>query len=171
MRRVRKDFSGRETPLFQTMVLQVQEEIDEAVYEEMDDSLKRTATPATSLDAEHDRGNINKTQSKATLNEPSSSGTSLGSGPKGNTLRSGEDRLKLKELMKLCTTLQSRVLALETLKTAQAQEITSLKLRVKKIEKRNKSRTHKLKRLYKVGMSARIESSKDEGLGEEDASK
>ncbi|GJS84145.1 putative ribonuclease H-like domain-containing protein [Tanacetum coccineum] len=40
---------------------------DKAVYEEMDDSLKRAATTATSLDAERDRGNINKTQSKATL--------------------------------------------------------------------------------------------------------
>ncbi|GKB86677.1 putative ribonuclease H-like domain-containing protein, partial [Tanacetum coccineum] len=53
---------------------------DEAVYEEMDDSLKRAATTATSLDAEQDRGNINKTQSKATLNEPSSLGTNSGSG-------------------------------------------------------------------------------------------
>ncbi|GKB26026.1 hypothetical protein Tco_0865427, partial [Tanacetum coccineum] len=33
------------------------------------------------------------------------------------------------------------------------------------------SRTHKLKRLYKVGLSRRMESSKDEGLCEEDASK
>ncbi|GJZ09687.1 hypothetical protein Tco_0543970 [Tanacetum coccineum] len=50
--------------------------IDEAVYEEMDGSLEMAATTATSLDAEHDRGNINKTHSKATLNEPSSLGTS-----------------------------------------------------------------------------------------------
>ncbi|GJS56668.1 hypothetical protein Tco_0651452 [Tanacetum coccineum] len=49
---------------------------DKAVYEEMDDSLERAATTATSLDAKQDRGNINKTQSKATLNEPSSLGTS-----------------------------------------------------------------------------------------------
>ncbi|GJR01314.1 putative ribonuclease H-like domain-containing protein [Tanacetum coccineum] len=55
--------------------------VDEAVYEEMDDILERVATTATSLDAEHDRGNINKTQSKATLNEPSSLGTSSSSGP------------------------------------------------------------------------------------------
>ncbi|GJY44951.1 hypothetical protein Tco_0433164 [Tanacetum coccineum] len=51
---------------------------DEAIYEEIDDSLERVATTATSLDAEQDRGNINKTQSKATLNEPSSLGTSSG---------------------------------------------------------------------------------------------
>ncbi|GJX29457.1 hypothetical protein Tco_0237536 [Tanacetum coccineum] len=49
---------------------------------------------------------------------------------RGNTLRSGEDRVKLEELMVLCTTLQSRVLALETTKTTQAIEITSLKNQV-----------------------------------------
>ncbi|GJT06295.1 hypothetical protein Tco_0840757 [Tanacetum coccineum] len=158
--------------------------VDEAVNEEMDDSLVRATTTATSLDAEQDRGNINKTRSKATLNEPSSPGTSLGSGPRcqetmgdtiaqtrfenvskhsndpllarGNTLRSGEDRLKLKELMELCTNLQTRVLDLETSKTTQANEIASLKRRVKKLERRNKPRTHGLKILYKVGSSRRI---------------
>ncbi|GJZ76008.1 hypothetical protein Tco_0640473 [Tanacetum coccineum] len=86
-------------------------------------------------------------------------------------LLSGEDSLKLEELMALCTTLQSRVLALETTKTSQAQEITSLKKRVNRLNKKKRSRTHGLKRLYKVGLSRRVESSDDEGLGEEDASK
>ncbi|GJS51895.1 hypothetical protein Tco_0625257 [Tanacetum coccineum] len=173
MRRVGKCFSGRETPLFQTMVVQDQSEMgkDEDVNEEMDDSLVRAATTATSLYAEQDRGDIYKTRSKATLNEPSSPGTSSGSGPRGNTLRSGEDRMKLKELMELCTNLQTRVLDLETTKTTQANEIASLKRRVKKLERSNKSRTHQLKRLYKVGSSRRVESSKDDGLGEEDAFK
>ncbi|GJX86033.1 hypothetical protein Tco_0336807 [Tanacetum coccineum] len=55
---------------------------DEAVYKEMDDSLERAATTATSLDVEQDRGNIIKTQSKATPNEPCSPGTSSGGGPR-----------------------------------------------------------------------------------------
>ncbi|GJS50362.1 hypothetical protein Tco_0600483 [Tanacetum coccineum] len=84
MRRVGKGFSGRETPLFPIIVVQNQEEMgeDEAVYEERDDSLERAATTATGLDVEQDRGNINKTQSKATPNEPSSLGTSSGGGPR-----------------------------------------------------------------------------------------
>ncbi|GKB81922.1 hypothetical protein Tco_0948817 [Tanacetum coccineum] len=87
-------------------------------------------------------------------------------------LLSGEDRLKLNKLMELCTNLSQRVLDLENTKTSQAAEITELKERVKKLERRNKSRTPWLKRLRKVGRTARIESSKDEGLGEqEDASK
>ncbi|GJR30962.1 hypothetical protein Tco_1107194 [Tanacetum coccineum] len=124
---------------------------DEAVYEEMDDNLERVATTATSLDAKQDRGNINKTQSKATLNEPSSLGTSSGSGPRDqetmgdtiaqtgfenvsktfndsllvgvNTPRSDEDSLKLKELMELCTNFQNRVIDLEKTKTSLAQGI------------------------------------------------
>ncbi|GKB02056.1 hypothetical protein Tco_0830100 [Tanacetum coccineum] len=171
---------------------------DEAVYKELNDSLVRAATTASSLEAEQDSGNITKTRSKATLNEPSSSGTSLGSGPrrqetmgdtiaqtrfenvsklsndpllaKGNTLRSGKDSLKLNELMELCINLQQKVLDLGTTKTTQANEIASLKRRVKKLERRNKSRTHRLKRLYKLGLTARVKSSKDESLGE-DASK
>ncbi|GJS12110.1 hypothetical protein Tco_0368906 [Tanacetum coccineum] len=139
MKRVGKGFSGRETPLFPTMVVQNQAKMgegsvpqpsgpttnvaDEAVYEEMDDSLERAATTASGLDAEHDRGG----------------------GP--------------------------RVLALKTTKTTQANEIDSLKRRVKRLEKKDRKRTHKLKRLYKVDLTARVESSEDEGLGEEDASK
>nr|GFA32920.1 hypothetical protein [Tanacetum cinerariifolium] len=94
---------------------------DEAIYKELDNSLVRVATNASSLEAEHDSGNINKTQSKATPNESSSQGTDSGGGP--------------------------RVLDLEKTKTTQALEITSLKRRVKKLKK--KQRTHKLKRLYK----------------------
>ncbi|GKD84304.1 hypothetical protein Tco_1355458, partial [Tanacetum coccineum] len=41
-------------------------------------------------------------------------------------------------------------------------EIDSLKRRVKKLKKKRSSRTHKLKRLYKVGLIARVESSSDE---------
>nr|GEU54282.1 hypothetical protein [Tanacetum cinerariifolium] len=88
-----------------------------------------------------------------------------------NTLGSGEDRLKLNELMKLCTKMSERVLNLETTNTNQAKEISRLKKRVKRLEKKKKSRTHALKRLHKVGLSARVESSDEESLGEGDASK
>ncbi|GKD83204.1 hypothetical protein Tco_1350043, partial [Tanacetum coccineum] len=87
-------------------------------------------------------------------------------------LLSGEDSIKLNELMEICTKLSQRVLDLETTKTTQALEIDILKRRVKKLEKKNRSRTHALKRLYKVGLSAKVISSDDEGLGDqEDASK
>ncbi|GKB36250.1 hypothetical protein Tco_0881192 [Tanacetum coccineum] len=81
---------------------------------------------------------------------------------RGNTLQSDEDRLKLKKIMELCTNLQQRVLDLEKIKTSQHNEIVSLKRRVKKLEKKNRSRTHKLKRLRKIGATARVESFCDE---------
>nr|GEU91915.1 ribonuclease H-like domain-containing protein [Tanacetum cinerariifolium] len=78
MRRVGKDFSKRETPLFPTMMVQAQEEMgeDESVNKEMNDSLVRAATTTSSLEVEQDSG--------------------------VNTPRSDEDSLKLKELMELC---------------------------------------------------------------------
>ncbi|GJT65832.1 hypothetical protein Tco_1017312 [Tanacetum coccineum] len=83
-----------------------------------------------------------------------------------------EPSMQLKELMDFCTKLQQRVLDQENTKTVQAQKITSLKKRVKKLEKKGGSRTHKLKRLYKVGRSARVVSSDKASLGDqEDASK
>ncbi|GJY41121.1 hypothetical protein Tco_0428391 [Tanacetum coccineum] len=77
---------------------------DEAVHKERGDSLVRVATTASSLETE------------------------------GNTLRSGEDRLKLKELMELCTNLERRVLDLEKTKTTQAKEIVNLKRKFRKLE-------------------------------------
>ncbi|GJR21528.1 hypothetical protein Tco_0970055 [Tanacetum coccineum] len=147
--------------------------VDEAINEEMDDSLERAATTATSLDVEQDSGNINKTQSKATLNEPSSIGTSSGSGPRHlETMRDTIAQTRSENVSKLSNdSLLARVLALETTKTTQGNEIASLKRRVKKLERRNSSRTHKLKRLYKVGLTARVESSRDEEDLGEDASK
>ncbi|GJW67833.1 hypothetical protein Tco_0122257 [Tanacetum coccineum] len=147
---------------------------DDAVHKELGDSLVRVATTASSLEAEPDSGNITKSRSKATPNESSSLGTTSGGGPRcQETMRDtiAQTRLELDELMALCTTLQNRVLDLEKTKTSQYNEIASLKRRVKKLEKKNRSRTHKLKRLYKVGLTARVESSRDkESLGE-DASK
>ncbi|GKE53854.1 hypothetical protein Tco_1489010, partial [Tanacetum coccineum] len=80
----------------------------------------------------------------------------------GNTLRNDKDKHKLDELMALCTNLQKKVLDLEKRKTTQQNKIDSLKRRVKKLEKKRSLRTHKLKRLYKVGLTARVESSGDE---------
>nr|GEW94156.1 ribonuclease H-like domain, reverse transcriptase, RNA-dependent DNA polymerase [Tanacetum cinerariifolium] len=75
---------------------------DETVWE---DKMERAATIASSLEAAQDSGNINRTQSMATLNEPLPQGTGSGSGPRVNTLESREDSMKLKKLMELCINL------------------------------------------------------------------
>nr|GEU49162.1 retrovirus-related Pol polyprotein from transposon TNT 1-94 [Tanacetum cinerariifolium] len=161
MKRIGKGFSGRVTPLFPTMVVQNQAEMgkDEVVYNELDDRLVRAATTASRLEAELDSGNIDKTQSKATPNEPSFPATSSGGGP------------RCQEAMR-DTPTQTRVLDLENelkmTKTAHKTDVDGLKERVKKLEKKHKSRTHKLKRLYKVGLTAKVEESSNDNadLGE-----
>ncbi|GJX13592.1 hypothetical protein Tco_0205350 [Tanacetum coccineum] len=176
----------------------VEGEADETVHEEREDRMERAATTASSLEAEQDSGNIIRTQSMATLNEPIPQETGSGSGPRNqdtilgdkpaqtrferlskqsndpplsrvNILGSGEDNMKLNELIEICTKLSERVLTLENIKTTKDLEITNLKKRVKKLEKKKKSRTPQLKRrLIKV----RIESSTEKSLGDqEDASK
>ncbi|GKB90784.1 hypothetical protein Tco_0963056 [Tanacetum coccineum] len=80
--------------------------------------------------------------------------------------------MQLNELMDLYAKLVDRVLALEHTNTSQATEIATLKESVKKLEKKRRSKTYKPRRLYKVGLSRRIESSDDASLGaQEDASK
>nr|GEU63279.1 hypothetical protein [Tanacetum cinerariifolium] len=93
-----------------------------------------------------------------------------------NIPRSDKDSLKHIELMKICTTLQQKVLDLEDelkrTKTAQQSKINGLERRVKKLEMKHMSRTHKLKRLYKVSLIARVISScDDEALDKEDTFK
>nr|GEY59754.1 hypothetical protein [Tanacetum cinerariifolium] len=100
-------------------MVQAQEEIgeesvaDEAINGEMSDSLERATTTTTSSDTKQDRG--------------------------VNTPESEEDILKLNELMDLCTILQNMVLALEATKTSQPQEIDSLKRRVEKLKKKQRT--------------------------------
>ncbi|GJS24382.1 hypothetical protein Tco_0453014 [Tanacetum coccineum] len=140
---------------------------DEAVYEEMNDSLVCAATTTFSLEVEQDSGNIINTLSKATPNEPSSPKTSSGGGPRrqktiGDTIAQTGFEIVSKT---------SNDLLLAGVNTPRTQEIISLKRRVKRLEKKNRLRTHGLKRLYKVGLSRRVESSDEEGLGKADASK
>nr|GEV39664.1 hypothetical protein [Tanacetum cinerariifolium] len=150
---------------------------DKAVHKKLGDSLVRAATTASSLEAEQDSGGgprYQETIRDTTAQTRFESISKHSNDPlltKGNTLRSDEDRLKLDELLALCTNLQNKVLNLEKTKTTQFNELASLKWMVKKLKKRNTSRTHKMKRLYKFGLSVRVESSRDEESLGEDKSK
>nr|GEV02967.1 retrovirus-related Pol polyprotein from transposon TNT 1-94 [Tanacetum cinerariifolium] len=72
------------------------------------------------------------------------------------------------EALDACAALARCVEHLKYDKVAQALEITKLKRRVKKLERGNKAKVLKLRRLKKVGTSQRIESSDDTDI--EDAS-
>nr|GEZ74768.1 hypothetical protein [Tanacetum cinerariifolium] len=136
----------------------------EAVYKELDYRLVRVATTTSSLEAEQDSGNIDKTESKATPNEASSLRTTSGGGLRFQEAM--EDTIAQTNL-RMCLNFPM----IYWTKTTQALKITSLKRRVKRLEKKQRSRTHKLKRLYKIGLITRVDSSKDDQSLSEDASK
>ncbi|GJR15946.1 hypothetical protein Tco_0798598 [Tanacetum coccineum] len=142
--------------------------VDEAIHKELGDSLMKANTTASGLEAEQDSGGgprCQETMGDTIVQTRFENVSKLSNDSllaRGNTLRSDEDRLKLNKLMELCTTLPKKILDLEMTKTTQANEIVSLKRRVKKLEKKRSSRTHILKRLYKVGLSVKVESSGDE---------
>ncbi|GJY87887.1 putative ribonuclease H-like domain-containing protein [Tanacetum coccineum] len=110
---------------------------DETVTNERDDIMERDATTASSLESEQNSGSGPRCQdtilgdAKAqTRFETASKQSNDPPLSRFNTLGSGEDRLKLKELIDLYTKMSDKVLDLETTKTAQAKEIASLKKRV-----------------------------------------
>ncbi|GJW35672.1 hypothetical protein Tco_0058592 [Tanacetum coccineum] len=174
MKREGKDFSRRVTPLFATMMVQ-------ANQEEGADSATPTDSHSTPIITQPSSSKPQKKKSsrKQRKDNAPTKPTTEETTPEENVAtpscdppQSGEDRMKLIELMNLYTQLQSRVLALETTKSNQALEIESLKKRVKSLEKRRKSRTPGFKRLRKVGSASRVETSNDASLGaQEDASK
>ncbi|GKB43155.1 hypothetical protein Tco_0888097, partial [Tanacetum coccineum] len=133
---------------------------NEVVHKELGDSLVRAATTASSLEAEQDSGNITKTRSKATPNESCSLGTNSGGGPRcQETMGDTIAQTRFKNVSKHSN---DSLLAREKTKTNQQNEIASLKRRVKNLKQKKRSRTHGLKRLYKVDMSRRVVSSGDE---------
>ncbi|GJU73616.1 putative ribonuclease H-like domain-containing protein [Tanacetum coccineum] len=149
MKRGEKCFSGRVTPLFQTMMVQALEELGEG--SEIPTDPQHTPTiiqPSTSQPQKKQprrkqRKDIEVPQPSGSIEPITDEAANEEHVPthSNDPLFSGEDRLQLKEL-------------------------------VKKLERRNKSRTLGLKRLRKVGRSAQVVSSEDEGLGaQEDAFK
>ncbi|GKE83102.1 hypothetical protein Tco_1553102, partial [Tanacetum coccineum] len=116
-----------DTQLPQTSVL-IPNVVDAAVFKEWDDRVVRATTTAAGLDAAQASGNITKTQSTTMSNDHLSQ--EIGS----------SDR--------------PRVLALEQSKTAQDLVIQKLKKEVKRLEKKQRTRTPGMK-LFKIGTSKR----------------
>nr|GEU89721.1 ribonuclease H-like domain-containing protein [Tanacetum cinerariifolium] len=122
----------------------------------------------------HPRGNqrnrnnlipVNTAGSKSTVNHPRLISNAFKRG-NSQVIRpfNKEARLKLKELMELCTKLCDIVLNLEKTKTDQAKEIADLIKRVKRLKRKIRSKTLRMN-LFKIGTSRR------RSFGEDDASK
>nr|GEW75346.1 reverse transcriptase domain-containing protein [Tanacetum cinerariifolium] len=151
MKRVEKEFSRRDTPLFPTMMVQAQEELGEDIEILTETHPTHTITqPSTSKPQKKQKPRKPKRQNTEEIQPsdpiinvadddlPEDTVPTHSNDPpllRINTLRSREGRIQLKELMKLCTKLSDGVLNLETTKTAQAKEIANLKKRDKKLER------------------------------------
>ncbi|GJU55006.1 hypothetical protein Tco_1228720 [Tanacetum coccineum] len=150
MKRPGKGFSGKVTPLFETMMVQATKDMGE-------DSAAPTDSHSTPI---HTQPSSSKPQKKKSRRKQRKD-----SGPTEPILDEAinEEHVATPS----CDPPQS-----ETIKSNQALEIESLKRRVKSLEKRRKSRTPGFKRLRKVGSASMVESSNDVSLGaQEDASK
>ncbi|GKA18909.1 hypothetical protein Tco_0698824, partial [Tanacetum coccineum] len=91
---------------------------DETVIKEWEDRMERAATTASSLEAEQDNSGpkcqdtiLGGAEAKIWF-EAASKQSNDPPLSRVNTLRSGEDNMKLKELMELCTKLPERALDL-----------------------------------------------------------
>nr|GEW10791.1 hypothetical protein [Tanacetum cinerariifolium] len=136
MRRVGKGFSGVGTPLFEGML--VEHEIDEEGA--ADEHVEEVDTSdAAQGDDSAARGEVPTVAEEQSMPSPT---------PPTPPPQPPQD-------------IPSTSQHLEFDKVAQALEITKLKMRVRKLEKRNKVRVLKLRRLQKVGTSQRVETFDD----------
>ncbi|GJR44512.1 hypothetical protein Tco_1312615 [Tanacetum coccineum] len=172
-----KGFSGKVTPLFQTIMVQAPEDMGK-------DSAAPTDSHSTPIITQLSSSKPQKKKSRRKQKKDSGPTEPIPdeatneehvSTPSYDPSQSGEDRLQLTELMSLLQYSEKVLIwreSKEFIRYAQAKEIASLKKRVKQLEKRKKSRTSGLKRLRKVGSASKVESSNDVSLGaQEDASK
>ncbi|GJS35573.1 hypothetical protein Tco_0533955 [Tanacetum coccineum] len=151
MKRKNNDFSGNDTPLFPTMVVQTTTPPPPPTTTTSIPQASIPTIPTTSTQPSQPRKQRIRRRRDTEVTQPSEPNMVEDDivPNESNDPPSGEDRLQLNELMNLCTTLQAKVLELEKTKASQQLKIESLDRRVKKREKDKKKRTHKLKRLYK----------------------
>nr|GEW70268.1 integrase, catalytic region, zinc finger, CCHC-type, peptidase aspartic, catalytic [Tanacetum cinerariifolium] len=142
--RVGKACSGVETPLFEGMlVVGEPEEHGDAEEQGTDDNATQGPNTAVSGDDVEDQFILSPTLTTSPPQQPQDIPSTS------------------QEALDACTALTRRVEHLEHDKVAQNLEITKLKIRVKKLERANKVKALKLRRLRKVGTSQRVNTSND----------
>ncbi|GJV00876.1 putative ribonuclease H-like domain-containing protein [Tanacetum coccineum] len=167
MKKAGKDFSRGITPLFDTMMVQPVEETGEDSDHPTDSTIIPIIDqPSSSSQPKKDKPSKKAQRSEAEVPQDETKHKESVPTPFNDPQPSGEDSMKLTDLMVLCTKLQTQVIDLQKAKDTQAKEIAALKKRIQRLERRKISRPTGLKRLRKVSMSRRVESSEDqESLG------
>nr|GEX83191.1 hypothetical protein [Tanacetum cinerariifolium] len=164
MRRVDKGFSRVETPLFEGMLVEQQVD-EEGDADENVEEVNASDTTEGDVSAAHEEVPIvQQTPPQLPQVQPPSPQPQPQPQPQQDA---GILMHLLQEVMDTCVALTRRVEHLEFNKVAQALEITKLKRRVKKLERKNKVRVLKLRRLQKVGTSQRVETSDETVMDDE----
>nr|GEX17629.1 hypothetical protein [Tanacetum cinerariifolium] len=166
MRRVGKGFSGVKTPLFEGMIADRQ-----TAYEELGaEQVQVDAADDAAIEDVVETGaeNVSYDAALSSLPHEIPSPSQEPSSPPQQRQRSpqappqdAEFPTQLQQVLNVCSALSKHVEHLETNNAAQKLVIVKLKARVKKLEKANKIKSSKLRRLRKVGTSRRVESSDD----------
>nr|GEX25661.1 hypothetical protein [Tanacetum cinerariifolium] len=182
MRRVGKGFSGVDTPLFEGMIVaqQADDVTDEGATDVDVDVVPAAAdepsipppTPTTQPPPSQELPSTSQvlpTSPPSLIAQPPSPQQQPQPSQPSHDAEISMDLLHT--LLETCTTLTRRVTQLVHDKIAQTLEITKLKQMVKKLERRNKLKVSKLKRLKKVGTTQRVDTSKDTVMDDEVAIK
>nr|GEX27976.1 hypothetical protein [Tanacetum cinerariifolium] len=156
-----KGFSRVETPLFERMM--VAQEVNEGVADEVHDEGVPTAGVANEgvISAADDVVPTADEEPSIPSPTPPTPPPQPSQDIPSTSQDAGIPMNHLQDVMDTCTTLTRRVDHLKLDKIAQALEITQLKRRVKKLDRRNKVKVLKLRRLQKVGIAQRIDTSDD----------
>nr|GEX01778.1 hypothetical protein [Tanacetum cinerariifolium] len=161
MRRVGKGFSGVETPLFEGMLAVGQPAEEELVDEQVHvDDAAVAVEENVAKDIAHDIPSPPPHDIPSPSQEPSLPPQQQQSSPQAPP-QDAEFPTQLQQVLNVCFDLSKRVENLENENAAQKLEIVQLKARVKKLEKANKLKSSKLRRLRKVGAFRRVEPSDD----------
>nr|GEY89209.1 hypothetical protein [Tanacetum cinerariifolium] len=163
MRRVRKGFSGVETPLFVGMLV-AREVAEEGLTEEQIQADGAVATAFQENVAADVTNEAIPSPPSHDIPSPSQEHTTPSQQPHISPPAppQGEDFLAhFQQVQDTCSAFTRRVKHLEHDNVAQKLVIIKLRVRVKRLEKANQVKSSKLKRLRKVGTSQRIESSDD----------
>nr|GEZ34882.1 hypothetical protein [Tanacetum cinerariifolium] len=162
IRRVRKGFSGVETPLFEGMLVGQEIEEEGDADEHVEDV---TAGDDAQGDDTAAHGEVLTITQEPSI--PSPTPTIPPSQPPQDIPSTSQVTPITSEVLDACAALTRRVEHLEYDKVAEALEIIKLKRRVKKLEKENKARVLKLRRLQGVGTSQRVDTSNDTVMDDE----
>ncbi|GJV85588.1 putative ribonuclease H-like domain-containing protein [Tanacetum coccineum] len=141
MKRVGTGFSGEITPLFDNMLIQAPKEVGTLQADEQD--IPIPTEPSTSKpQKKHKPKRKHNKEPEGPPTEPQTEQDIPFPSPSYDPLLSGEDSLKLKELIDLCTSFSSKVLDLKSevidIKSTHKAKVAELKCRVAKLEEENR---------------------------------